>query len=71
MGGCNCLPQYKFTHPDTGLYVEVRNGSCIKTATGDLPWCYVSADTCSGQPLLRNGYFWDNCFPTGAQPLLS
>ena len=62
---CNCLQQYKHTDPVTGLYFEVRNGSCVNTDVGDLPWCYVSAGTCAGQPLLRNGYFWDTCFPTG------
>ena len=67
--GCNCLQQYKYTDPDTGMYTEVRNGSCIKTGIGTLPWCYVDSKTCSGQPLLRNGYFWDNCFPSGAQLL--
>ena len=63
---CNCLQQYKHTDPVTGMYFEVQNGSCINTNLGDLPWCYVSASTCSGQPLLRNGYFWDNCYPQGA-----
>ena len=62
---CNCLQQYKHTDPVTGLYFEVRNGSCVNTDVGDLPWCYVSAGTCAGQPLLRNGYFWDTCFPQG------
>lgn len=65
MEGCNCLEQYKYTDPDTGMYVEVRNGTCIKTEPGGLPWCYVDKRTCSGQPLLRNGYFFDTCYPTG------
>lgn len=64
--GCNCLEQYKYTDPNTGMYVEVRNGTCIKTELGGLPWCYVDKTTCSGQPLLRNGYFFDTCYPTGA-----
>ena len=63
---CNCLQQYKHTDPVTGMYFEVTNGSCIGTDLGDLPWCYVSESTCSGQPLLRNGYFWDTCYPAGA-----
>ena len=68
---CNCLQQYKHTDPVTGMYFEVTNGSCIDTDLGDLPWCYVSASTCSGQPLLRNGYFFDTCYPTGVPSMLT
>ena len=67
MGGCNCLQEWKDTDPDTGLYIEMRNGSCAKTEMGGLPWCYVDPKTCVGQPLLRNGYYWDTCFPDGEQ----
>ncbi len=65
VGGCNCLQEWKDTDPDTGLYMEVRNGSCAKTEMAGLPWCYVDKKTCVGEPLLRNGYYWDTCFPDG------
>lgn len=69
MEGCNCLQEWKYTDPVTGQYLEMRNGTCTKTETGGLPWCYVSTKTCVGQPLLRNGYYWDNCFPDGEDQL--
>ena len=69
MEGCNCLREWKYTDPVTGKYLETRNGTCTRTEAGGLPWCYVNPKTCVGQPLLRNGYYWDNCFPDGEHHL--
>ena len=67
MEGCNCLQQWKDTDLVTGKYTEVRNGTCAQSEDGRLPWCYVDPKTCFGQLLLRNGYYWDNCYPDGTQ----
>lgn len=62
VGGCNCLPQYNYTVPQTGLFLDIRNGSCIRPNTGSLPWCIVDPRTCIGKyRLLPGGQAWDSC----------
>lgn len=62
VAGCNCLPQYNYTVPETGLFLDVRNGSCIRPHKGALPWCIVDPRTCIGKHrLLPDGQAWDSC----------
>ncbi len=62
VGECNCLPQYNYTVPETGLFLDIRNGSCIRPHRGSLPWCIVDPRTCIGKyRLLPDGQAWDSC----------
>ena len=68
---CNCQPAYNYTAGDGRSY-NVTNGTCIRTTSSELPWCYVVEDTCI-TPVLhrpglgRNDSGWDTCLNAGAR----
>jgi hypothetical protein len=67
---CNCLPQYNYTVPEIGLFLDVRDGGCVRTNNASLPWCIVDQRTCIGKPrLLSDGRSWDSCVVAGDSPL--
>ena len=69
---CNCQPAYNYTADDGRAY-NVTNGTCIRTSSSELPWCFVVEDTCI-TPVLhrpglgRNDSGWDTCLNAGAAP---